>query len=153
MTTQFQKDLSADKETLWAIVKLLHPDIPETFIGNKDRVISVKKDRLACNLRYDWICIDFQVRGWGQVAIGIDNSRNYKLYGPHITKKQMAASLLDGTTTMNVWRFVNDKGHDPDHIIESKPEEPGIIAAVKLLYDRGYKLQSADEMYEIYYEE
>lgn len=153
MATEFQKRLLADTDTLWQIVKLMHPDIPETQVANKAKVLSVKNDKLKARLHYDWVCIDFHVRGWGDVSIGVDNSRNHKLYGPHITKQQMADSLKDGSTSMNVWRFVNDKKHDPNAILESKPEEPCIKLAVELLYTKNYKLQSADEMYEIYYAE
>ena len=151
--TQFQKRLLADTETLWAIVKLLHPDIPDTFIGKKDKVIDVKKDRLAAHLRYDWVCIEFRVRGFGQISIGISNAKNYKLMGPNVTKAQMTTALLDGTITMKVWRFTLDKWYDQDAIVLSKPEEPILAQAAQLLYNQGYTLQSPDEMYGIYYSE
>jgi hypothetical protein len=146
--THFQKSLVNDRDTLWGIVKLFHPDIPEESPTNKG-LVSTKDRKLSANVKYDWVVIVFRVRGWGIVSIGINNCHQYKLFGPKITKEDMSKALKDGTCTLRTWRFCMDKKSSSTKI--GAEEEECCKQAVELLKSRGYKLQSVEEMYEIYY--
>jgi len=156
MTTEFQRKLIKDIDTLWVIVKLFHPSIIESFEYKKDKQIFTKqtKDTINAYWHYDWVCIDLKVPGYGNVRIGINNSAQYKLYGPRVTKEEMKTALEDGTIFFDVWRFAGDTGgvkNDKDPLADRKYDEPAKIAAVELLKSKGYTLQSVDEFYKIYY--
>ena len=86
MTTQFQKRLIDDKETLWAIVKIYHPELPDTWETIKSGTMSVKDNKLSAYQKYDWVCIDFRVKDYGLISIGIQNANQSKLFGPNISK-------------------------------------------------------------------
>lgn len=140
--TEFQKRLSQDKETLWKIVKVFHPEIPDTA---KERI-------KEGGLLYDWVTISMRIKGYGYISLGIDNCYQTKLYGPYITKEKMQKALIDGTVTFRIWRFADDVKSRPYSVTNSL-HEPEMEEGIKILKEAGYKLQSASEMYKIYYED
>lgn len=146
MKTEFQRKLVKDKETLWTIVKIFHPDIPETF-ETKNGPLSVKDNKLCAYLKYDWVCIEFRIKSFGVVSLGIDNCHQWELFGPKITKNMMQKALNDGTCKFHVWRFTRDEMSAAG---QSKELE---AAAIDILKKAGYSLQSVSEMYKIYYED
>jgi hypothetical protein len=159
MTTKFQKKLMNDLDTLWGIVKIYHPDIPEHTTTNKGEQLNVKEKKLSAYLKYDWVCIDFRVKGYGLISIGVDNCNQTGLFGPRISKQQMSKALRDGTCSIRTWRFSLDskyKSFTPEKgswNTRSEAEEALDQKAVELLTSKGYGLQSVDEMFQIYYED
>lgn len=155
--TVFQKKLIEDKNTCWDIVKLYHPDIPDFTTTDKGDKIDVKALRMCISLKYDWVIIDFKVKDYGCISIGIHNAKNYNLFGMGITKKMMQRDLDNGTTQFSVWRFVKDKFYQPSISIETTAytlkEQELAEKAINLLKSKGYKLQSVEEFYKIYYQD
>lgn len=156
MTTEFQRKLIKDIDTLWEIVKIFHPDLPDSAISRKGNNYSWK-DKMRVYEHYDWVCIEInKIPNYGSVNISISNSQNYKLYGPKVTKAEMKTALEDGTITMDIWRFAGDDGYKDrtlntidERALDLGKKERGI----ELLKSRGYTLQSVDEFYKIYYED
>jgi hypothetical protein len=147
MVTQFQKTLPKDIDTLWDIVKVYHPDIPEEAKG-----------KVSTSLNYDWVCIEFRVKGYGYVAIGVDNCCQYALWGDRVSKADMIKALQDGTVTFRTWRFSTDKLFEKDIAKSLSPEHKQLEnelsdKSIEILKSAGYKLQSPEEMYHIYYED
>lgn len=145
MKTHFQQTLPKDIETLWLIVKMYHPNIPDEA-----------KEKLNTYLHYDWVCINCKVRGYGYINIGIDNACNYTLWGPNISKQDMIKAIENGEVTFRTWRFSMDKLFNRNIPRPKEYEEKQEVlsqASASILKAAGYRLQSPSEMYVIYYED
>jgi len=153
MTTEFQRKLIKDLDTLWEIVKIYHPTLPDLAISRKGNEYSWK-EKMRAYWHYDWVCIEIiKIPDYGSVHIGINNSQNYTLYGPRVTKAEMKTAIEDGSITMDVWRFAGDAGNRKDTLDQRKLDAPQKEKAVELLYSKGYTLQSVDEFFKIYYKD
>ena len=70
--TKFQGTLLKDLENCWQIVKVFHPTLKE-----EDRVrMKVKKGS-----SYQWVQIEFRVKGYGRISIGVSNVHNSSVFG------------------------------------------------------------------------
>lgn len=150
-STKFQSDLVKDKDTLWDIVKIFHPDIPEevtTRAGHKRIVKNHMK--ASAHPHYSWVEIEFRVLGYGYVHICLDNKTNTSLCGSGVMKSDMQEALDLGKVSITAWRIVNDKGYKNEYPRIVGKEE---LETVALLLSRGYSLISADEWYYYYYQD
>lgn len=150
--TRFQSKLSSDKDALWDIVKLFHPDIPDTVTNVKGtKTYSVKDDKMETYLKYQWVCISFKVRGYGLIDIGINNTENHNLYGSGVTKKDMKEALKNGNVSFAAWRFCIDSIYSKNKELSDKNRDSFSYMAGRLLSLHGYKLIEVEEWYEYYY--
>lgn len=170
MITKFQERLSKDYETLWKIIKLYHPDIDDKHFERFKSVPTQVKGGAWKNinksvyLKYDWVIIDFNIRGYGRISLRIENCKNsggalgIGLFGPRVTKKDMQNAIDQGNVEMYIGRFADDKVYreqeikdasTPDYLKEKDPE--ALAAGIQVLKDAGYTIQSVDEWYKIYY--
>lgn len=147
MASKFQQQLPKDIDTLWEIVKIWHPEIPDTWETKRSGIMSVKENKLNPYCKYSWVCIDFRLAGYGQVSIGIDNGNNYSLYGPRTTKDDIRQAMAKGLITIRTWRFSLDKLSRED---ESQ-DEVNNQRTTELLKQKGYTIQSVDEFFDDYY--
>lgn len=145
MRTKFQRNLTEDKDTLLKIVKIFHPDIPDS-ITTKQGITIPLQVIITPDEKYDWVIIYGKVQGYGTVSIGISNSNHYSLFGPKITKEDITEALIDGSIHFRLWRFVDDLLSDTTN--GTMEEE-----AIDLLKQKGYTLQSVEEFYKIYYKD
>jgi hypothetical protein len=144
--TKFQAKLLSDRGTLWDIVKLFHPTMPdevENFKGTK--IVNIKEERLAAYSKYQWVVIEFRVRTYGLISIGITNVRNSTCYGSGITKQHMSDDIANGNVKFDAWRFSLDKLFNS---VRDKSEQ-----ASEILISKGYKLIEVDEWYNYYYQD
>ena len=143
--TKFQEQLLSDPDTLWDIVKIMHPGIPDTVTNNKGENLDVKEVRMKAKALYNWVVIEFRVKGYGMICIIIDNSYSLDfLHGPNITKERMQEVLDKGRVEFRVSRSVLDKDHYPYNPFET------FDAVISLLKEK-YSVINADEWYSYYY--
>jgi hypothetical protein len=147
--TKFQQKLSKDKETLWKIVKLFHPEIPNIARTNSGTV-NVKNVRMEACLKYTWVSIKFRVRGYGYIDIGMQNSSNSSLWGK-VTKEQMNNALTSGEVKFDIWRFTLDKVYQREEAYAKATRDRFSNQATVILKEAGYKLIELEEFYESYY--
>lgn len=98
MMNNFQKSLTSNKNCIWDIVKIFHPDIEEE-----------KKEKIKAYIKYDWVCI----RGCG-VDIGIQFECHLMSgFKPlHLFEKELK------NNEFRAWRFVEDSKYK----LENKEE-------------------------------
>lgn len=144
--TKFQAKLISDKDTLWNIVKLFHPELPDE-VPNNAGMISVKDVRLCAYTNYDWVCIEFRARGYGLISIGVENCNdvNFKHLGMGHKLEDFQRTLDEGGVAFRAWRFAMD--------CKSDDGNPDVAEYTKILTDAGYELQSAKEWYDYYYKD
>lgn len=151
--TKFQNKLLQDKECLWDLVKLFHPNIPDTVVINEGKVLSVKDDKMAAYPRYSWVSVDFRVRGYGLVNFAVNNKENFTLWGNGVTKADMQEALDNGDVTMGGWRISLDKIYKEDPRLSDKNRNGLSYLAGRILALHGYSLIEVDEWFESYYED
>lgn len=108
MLNNFQKSLVSNKECIWDIVKLFHPNIDEN-----------KKGEIKVYTKYDWVCIN---GGCVDIAIEFEchlMSGNKPL---HLFEKELKNNEFRG------WRFVSDSKYK----LEDKDE----FKYLKILYKK-----------------
>lgn len=149
--TKFQSRLLSDKDAIWDIIKLFHPDIPNTVSSFKgDKIFNVR-DKIEVYVKYQWVCISFRIREYGVIDIGITNSNNHTLYGGGITKDDMKDALDNGDVKFRAWRFSLDKIYRENEELARKTEKSLDYMAGRLLSLHGYKLVEVDEWFDYYY--
>ena len=148
--TNFQRTLPQDKETCWQIVKLFHPELEDAY---KHKMIARKGN-------YHWVTIEFRVKGYGQISIGIDNNHNTTLFGNRVTKGMMQSAIKNGDVSFRCWRFSLDRDSiefkdDYDDYIMKIDQEEEILKPLyqALLKKAGYKLMPVSTWYDLYYED
>ena len=96
MYTKFQS--SPDVVLLRDVVKLFHPLLSEEQL-----------DKIKYHTRYNWVCVDFRVKDYGYVSLGIcnHNINSGIVYGP-ITKEFANTLIKDGRIGYRIWRFATD---------------------------------------------
>jgi hypothetical protein len=168
MVTKFQEKLSKYYNTLWKIIKLYHPDVDDKHFDKfKSVPVQLKGGRWThvnktVYLKYDWVVIDYHIRGYGDISLRIENCKNsggslgIGLFGPKVTKKDMLNAIAQGNVQMYIGRFANDKLYSDTNEMGIKEylEEKDPIAlelGIQILKNAGYTIQSVDEWYKIYY--
>lgn len=148
----FQQGLVNDRETLWKIVRVFHPDVPD----------SARISFLA-SLKYDWVKVKADVKRYGTIAIGINNC-NHIMSGDSIDESSYEFALQDKMVEFLAWRFVSDRFYREKHEeakrvrekvngIYVESSEPFRLLPVykKILVSAGYRYKSTDEFLEYYY--
>ena len=151
--TKFQQTLPGDKETLWKIVKLFHPDIPDEFVNRKSIRRSIKDEFMtAYPGNYDWVSIRFKVPGYGDISLGINNAHQVrnKFWGPDWTLQEFKIGFQEGEFDFRIWRFVDDTLYI-NSLDLSKDELHDQY--VEILKSAGYELQSPQEFYHNYFKD
>lgn len=147
-TNLFQRRLVEDKDTLWKIVKAMHPYIPDTFTNNKDKVCSMKDERLKAYMKYDWVNIEFRAKGYGMVSIGItnceDTTNGCGLMGGDVTRQDMRDALESGNVKFRVWRFVDDHHSKREHFAQE-------LSCKEIFEAANYTQPTVAEWYKFYY--
>jgi hypothetical protein len=146
--TKFQQTLSKDTETLWKIVKLYHPDMPNICRTNSGHA-DVKTQRMKTNLNYTWVCIDFRVRDYGSISISIQNSR-HMMWG-QISKQYMESQMH--TVKFDSWRVCLDEVYKRTPKASDDSRELLSLKTAEILKEAGYKIIELDELYEYYYQD
>lgn len=155
----FQYNLIRDNETLWKIVKLFHPDIPETYVTKKGEV-KFTKELIKASAQYMWVTIRFSVKEYGCIDLGITNCKNSTLWGQGVEKIHMKKAIKSGDVKFNVWRFILDKLYKKDEDLTFDKTSHEFIntesylkreSYVNILTDAGYKLTDVDVWFEYYY--
>lgn len=152
ITSSFQEGLVSDRETLWKIVKVFHPDAPDSA-----------KENFTAYLKYDWVTVKVDVRGYGTIAIGINNC-NHNMSGDSIDERSYEFALEDKMVEFQAWRFVSDRFYGEKEaeaeMLRQKPkgdyesffESFRLLPTYKkILVSAGYRYKSADEFLQYYY--
>ena len=138
--TNFQAKIVEDKDTLWAIVKLFHPNIPST----------VKDDLRAYAGNYHWVSIEFMAKEYGKVALCINNCKDSTpLWGDSVTKKDMQKAIKSGNVQFYIWRMWNDK------LKKNNDDNERLLTIIytDILNRAGYQIQTVDEWFRLYYQD
>lgn len=151
--TKFQEKLLQDKECLWDLVKLFHPNIPDTVKNNKGKELSVKDVRMSAHPHYTWVSIDFRVKGYGSISFAVDNKINSTLWGDRVTKEHMKNAIDKGEVTMGGWRICLDEIYKRDSKLSDKNRAGLSYLAGRILALHGYSIIELNEWYEEYYED
>jgi hypothetical protein len=150
--TIFQSKLIEDKECLWDLVKLFHPNIPNTVESNKGIMLSVK-DKVIASSKYTWVNISFKVRGYGLIDFAVDNKTNHTLMGNRVTKKDMQEAINNEQVTISGWRTCLDKVYVEDPNLSDENRDGLSFLVSRTLALHGYSIITIPEWYESYYED
>lgn len=137
--TKFQCDFK--RKDAFEIVKLWHPELPI------EKIESCLKFGPGA---YCWNQIQFNIAGYGKVALGISNYNNHTLYG-RVSKERMIEAMNSGEIGFHVWRFSLDKLADNEKY--GSPERTELEKKSADYLSKHYSIMSIDEFYNQYYED
>lgn len=148
--TLFQTLLPEDKDTLWDIIKIFHPDARD-----------IEKHRMVVSIKYDWVMVKMSghtdTTQPVQISLGIENSSLHPMiYGGPKPIKVFQDALDNNQVSFRVWRFADDDKYLKDQtgvLDQLKLDTELRKQAVELLKSRGYDLQTAFEMYTLYHQD
>lgn len=161
ITSEFQKTLIKDTETLRDIVKLFHPCCPDKWVSSTGNTKYDLLDMLSFENRearqmlnsniypvychYDWVCIRIHPREYGRIDICVSNyyDKECKLWGPHITGNDYLEQLK-----LNNIAF---KGWTTTRLDCGKGSTVGQIDMTMFFLARNYKFKDVSEFLEYYY--
>lgn len=155
--TEFQTTLINDKETLWEIIKIYHPGIPE-YTQYKKKLVSVKDVILKVRPHYSWVNIEFNVKEYGYISFTINNmDSDHSIWGNKHTLANFEQYIKQKKLTFRVWRFYDDcqfVNSDPlakEKTYKEKLDGIREIEIIQLLKNKGYKIATAQEWFNNYY--
>jgi hypothetical protein len=154
MQSTFQKILSRDKETIWKIIKVFHPNIPE--VDKKGKSL---KESIEISTPYDWVAIGLNYPG-GRVHISITNCKHH-FYGSSITSKNYIEAVEANKVRFNVTVHSMDSTYEEiDYNYDKNLEEfINSVSWIKypeyrdILVNAGYDLKPTKEFMRYYYED
>jgi hypothetical protein len=136
-----------NKYIIWEIVKLYHPDIPETTTSKKG-IISKTIDKIKIYPKYDWICIEYNYNG--KIAIGLEFEVNLLGIGWKIEDfvKQY------NNNKFKAWRFSDDSKYIPTDYSKEESERISNDPDINdLLISFNVPKPTPEEMIKYYYED
>ena len=95
--TELQRTIT--KEHLIHICKLMHHSLTEEQLS-----------KIKWYFKYTWVCIEFRVKGYGYISIGLDNHHSgIQLTGNKVTMDDIQAAINRRAIDLRIWRFVDDE--------------------------------------------
>ena len=86
-----------DKQLLLNIVNYFHPDLN---LKNHDKI--------KYSIKYNWVIIEFRIKGYGYISLGLYNHHCIKpLWGP-ISKERVKELFDENLIGYKIWRFIDD---------------------------------------------
>ena len=96
-----------NKQLLLNIINYFHPDLN---LKNSDKIKYFTK--------YNWIIIEFRVKGYGYISLGLENHYcNKPLWGP-ISKERVKELFDKNLIGYRIWRFVNDVFYNVERYVQ-----------------------------------
>jgi hypothetical protein len=142
MLNNFQKDMlkPENRHIAWEIVKLFHPETPDTFVSRKG--VEYKCiDKMQVYSKYDWICISFMMK---DIKCDIGMELPTKFYGTGWKMKDFEKQMKN---RFRAWRFSMDSKYVPETPEEVHPD-------INLILNKhGIRKPSPTQMMDFYYKD